>query len=790
MSKLVIVESPAKAKTIQKYLGSDFEVMASMGHVRDLPKSKLGIDIENNFTPQYINMRDKKELISKLKKAAKDSDTVYLATDPDREGEAISWHLAQLLSIDMEESNRVAFNEITKSGVQSGMSEPRKIDLDLVDAQQARRVLDRLVGYKLSPFLWKKIKSGLSAGRVQSVALRLIVDREKEIRAFVAEEYWTIDSIFNKSDKNFVSAFHGSKDGKKLKITDEEQAKNILAGLNNAEYVVDEVKKGVRNRQPAPPFITSTLQQEASRKLNYVGQRTMSIAQQLYEGVDIPGLGTTGLITYMRTDSLRISEEARAAGNSFIKARYGENYLPEKPRYFKTKNNAQDAHEAIRPTIVDLSPDKVQDVLSKEQYNLYKLIWERFIASLMAACVQDTVSANIVGGDYMFKASGFTVRFDGFTTLYVEGNDEETSEGGSSLPQLEKGDALKLVEITPNQHFTQPPARYTEPTLIKALDENGIGRPSTYAPIISNILHRDYIERDKKSLMPTVLGETVADLMIEHFNDIVDVKFTAQMETDLDKVESGDLDWVETIRDFYAGFEETLQKAEKSMEGVRIKIPEVETDVVCELCGRNMVIKSGRFGKFLACPGYPDCKNTKPIVQETPGECPLCGGKILQKKSKTGHKYFGCEKNPECKFMTWDEPTAQKCPDCGKTLFKQRGGRLYCADEQCKYENMPEKKYTPKAKSATKSTAKSATKKTATKAAGKKSATKAKDTVIDTLETQTKPKTAAKSAASKTKSTAKKTTTKSADKTATKKTTKADTAKKTTSKSKAKKTEE
>jgi len=811
MSKLVIVESPAKAKTIEKYLGADFEVMASMGHVRDLPKSKLGIDVENDFTPQYMNMRDKKELIAKLKKAAKNSETVFLATDPDREGEAISWHLAQLLSIDMNENNRVAFNEITKTGVQNGMKDPRKIDIDLVDAQQARRVLDRLVGYKLSPFLWKKIKSGLSAGRVQSVALRLIVDREKEIRAFVAEEYWSIDSIFTKSNKNFVSVFHGSKDGKKIKISDGEQAKTILEGLDNAVYVVGEVKKGVRNRQPAPPFITSTLQQEASRKLNYIGQRTMSIAQQLYEGINIPELGTTGLITYMRTDSLRISEEARAAGNEFIKAQFGEKYLPEKPRYYKSKKNSQDAHEAIRPTMISLSPDKVRNILSRDQYNLYKLIWERFIASLMAACVQDTVSANILGGEYMFKASGFTVRFDGFTTLYVEGNDDEKSDVGSSLPQLEKGDALGLVEIIPNQHFTQPPARFTEPTLIKALDENGIGRPSTYAPIISNILHRDYIERDKKSLFPTVLGETVADLMIEHFNKIVDVEFTAKMESDLDRVESGELNWVDTIRNFYSGFEETLATAEKAMEGIRIKVPDVESDVVCELCGKMMVIKSGRFGKFLACPGYPDCKNTKAIVQETPGECPLCGGKIYQKKSKNGYKYYGCEKSPECKFMTWDEPTAQKCPDCQKTLFKQRGGRLYCADENCKYENMPEKKYTPKAKSTT-----------------KKTTTKSKDTATGGVtETKTKPKSAAaksktkakaKSTASKTKSTAKakstakKTTTKADDtvldvvketqknpkatekpktaskKTATKKA--VSSTKKETSKSKAKKTEE
>ncbi|MEG1886917.1 MAG: type I DNA topoisomerase, partial [Oscillospiraceae bacterium] len=696
MSKLVIVESPAKAKTIKKYLGEDFEVMASMGHVRDLPKSKIGIDIENDFTPMYVNMSDKKELISKLKKEAAKSDFVYLATDPDREGEAISWHLAQLLKLDMSETNRVAFNEITKSGVQGGMATPHKIDLDLVDAQQARRVLDRLVGYKLSPFLWKKIKRGLSAGRVQSVALRLIVDREKEIERFKPQEYWTIDNLFKKLNKKFPAAFYGTAAGKKMKINNESEALAIVKALEGMSYNVANVKKGVRNRQPSPPFITSTLQQEASRKLNFLGQRTMRIAQHLYEGVDIPGMGTTGLITYLRTDSLRISDEARTAGNNLITEKYGENYLPKTPRFFKSKSGAQDAHEAIRPTIIELTPEKVRESLTVEQYKLYKLIWDRFIASLMAACVQDTVAADIVAGDYMFKASGYTVRFNGFTVLYVEGNDEETDETGA-LPEILKGDELKLVEIKPNQHFTQPPARYTEPTLIKALDENGIGRPSTYAPIISNILQREYIEREKKSLKPTALGITVTDLMIEHFNNIVDVKFTADMEGKLDKVESGELNWIETIRNFYGDFDKLLTDAEKSMDGIRIKVPDVESGEVCETCGKPMLIKSGRFGKFLACSGFPDCKNTKAIVTETKGCCPICGAKMVQRKSKKGYKYFACEDSANCKFMTWDEPLDDKCPQCGKSLFKKRGGIIACLDEQCGYETIKKtgKKETP-----------------------------------------------------------------------------------------------
>ncbi len=694
MSKLVIVESPAKAKTIKKYLGKGYDVVASVGHVRDLPKSTLGIDVDNNFQPKYINMRDKTDVIKSLKSAAAKADTVYLATDPDREGEAISWHLAHILGLDIDAENRVTFNEITKTGVKNGMDNPRSINLKLVDAQQARRVLDRLVGYKLSPFLWKKVRRGLSAGRVQSVALKLIVDREKEIRAFKPEEYWTVGAKLLKS-RNVISAkLYGTADGKKfdmLQIKNKEEAEKILAELDGAEYLVTNVKKGTKNRQPAPPFTTSTLQQEASRKLGFTGRRTMATAQALYEGVEIPGLGSTGLITYMRTDSLRISEEARAAAASFISSNYGENYLPKKPRYFKTKNNAQDAHEAIRPTVIDLTPDKTKSSLTPDQYKLYKLIWDRFMASLMAACVQNTVSIDIKANDYMFRASGYSVKFDGYTKIYTEGSDEE-KDAASNLPEIENGEKLKLRELIHEQHFTQPPARYTEPTLIKTLDENGVGRPSTYVPIISNIISKEYIEREKKSLKPTALGEAVSDLVMEYFSKIINVKFTANMENSFDKIENGEADWVETIKDFYADFDKLLQTAEKSTDGQRIKVPEEETDVVCEKCGRKMVIKSGRFGKFLACPGYPDCKNTKPIVNEMPGACPKCGKKIIERRSKKGYKYYACEGGAECGFMTWDVPTKDNCPKCGKTLFKQRSGVIHCLAEGCGYETKPKRK--------------------------------------------------------------------------------------------------
>lgn len=684
MSKLIIVESPSKIKTVKKTLGSGYNVMASKGHVRDLPKSKLGIDVEHDFKPQYINMSDKKDLIKELKEAAANSDGVLLATDPDREGEAISWHLAQILALDMNEANRVAFNEITESGIKAGIAEPHKINLDLVDAQQARRVLDRIVGYKLSPFLWKKVKSGLSAGRVQSVALRLIVEREREIEKFNSEEYWSVDAKLMSGRKSFSAKLFGFADGKKIEVIKSgEEAEGIVKALENASYTVTELKKGTRSRQPAPPFSTSTLQQEASRKLGFTGQRTMRIAQQLYEGVDIHGIGATGLITYMRTDSLRISEEARAAANAFITKRYGESYLPPKPRYFKTKSGAQDAHEAIRPTAVTLTPEQVKDSLTAEQYKLYKLIWERFIASLMAVCVQNTVNADITAGDYLFKASGYSVKFDGFTVLYEEGKDDDGEEGGA-LPEMKKGDVLKLRELTPNQHFTQPPARYTEPTLIKALDENGIGRPSTYAPIISNILGRDYIEREKKSLKPTNLGIVVSDLMVKYFDKIIDVKFTAGLEKQLDEIGAGNRGWVDTIRDFYSDFEKLYNKAETSLEGQKVKVPVVETDVVCDKCGRKMVVKSGRFGKFLACPGYPECKNTKPMPEdEVKQPCPKCGGKLVKKISKKGKKFYGCSNYPDCDFAAPGIPTGEKCPECGSYIISAVRGRKYCMNSDC-----------------------------------------------------------------------------------------------------------
>ncbi len=688
MSDLVIVESPAKAKTIKKYLGKGYEVVASMGHVRDLPKSKLGVDIENGFKPDYIDIQKQEALIKKLKTLANRSDKVYLATDPDREGEAISWHLAGILGLDLNENNRVTFNEITKHGVTDGMAQPRKVNLDLVNAQQARRVLDRIVGYKLSPFLWKKVRRGLSAGRVQSVAVRIISDREKEICDFVPEEYYTIDAEFLKkgAKKAFTAKFYG-KDGKKLKLRTKEQTDEILNLLKDAQFTVGKVKKGVKRKSPAPPFTTSTMQQEASRKLGFQARRTMAAAQELYEGVELPELGAVGLITYMRTDSLRISDEARDGAYSFIKGKYGDNYLPKSPKVYKSKSNAQDAHEAIRPTMPELSPDKVEASLTKDQYKLYKLIWERFIASQMENALYDTVSADINANGCRFTASGYSVKFDGFTVLYEESKDEQ-EEKGARLPVLNEGEEVTPKSLVGSQHFTQPPARYTEASLIKALEENGIGRPSTYAATITTIIARSYVEREGKQLKPTALGEVVTELMKERFPNIVDEEFTANMETDLDKIELGKNDWVETLSNFYDDFEKTLTKAEKEMEGTRVKVPAEETDVVCEKCGRKMVIKIGRFGKFLACPGFPECKNTKKIVVETPGECPLCGKKILEKKSKKGKKYYGCEDNPNCGFMCWDEPIDEKCPKCQKTLLKKRGklGKIYCSNENCDYE--------------------------------------------------------------------------------------------------------
>lgn len=688
MSNLVIVESPAKAKTIQKYLGKGYEVVASMGHIRDLPKSKLGVDVDDDFKPQYIDMKGKGDVIKDLKKRAKKCEKVYLATDPDREGEAISWHIAQLLKLDLNDDIRVAFNEITKTGVNSGMSNPHKIDLDLVNAQQARRILDRLVGYKLSPFLWKKVKRGLSAGRVQTVAVSIVVDRENEIRAFVPKEYWSIDAKFTApgSRKVFDAALL-SVDGEKLEIPNQAEADNLLKRLEGAEYEVTAVKKRVTRKQPAPPFITSTMQQEASKKLGFTSKRTMKAAQELYEGVDIEGIGAVGLITYMRTDSLRISDEAKAAAAQYIETVYGKEYLPDKPRTFKSKSNAQDAHEAIRPSLPDLTPARVKSSLTSDQYKLYELIWSRFIASQMANALLDTVSADISANGCIFRASGYSVKFNGFTVLY-----EEASEGKEAskkeLPPLTVGDKPKLKSISGNQHFTQPPPRYTEASLIKALEENGIGRPSTYAPTISTIMARQYVEHEGKQLKPTTLGEVITELMKEHFKGIVDAKFTADMESNLDEVEKGDKDWVTTLHEFYKDFAADLEKAETAMEGKRVKVPNEETDIICENCGRNMVIKYGRYGKFLACPGFPECKNAKQLVTESDGCCPRCGKKMLLKKSKRGRSFYGCEGYPECDFMTWNVPSAEKCPECGKTLFNKGGksGKLICENEGCTYE--------------------------------------------------------------------------------------------------------
>ncbi len=688
MSKLVIVESPAKAKTIRKYLGDGYEVTASMGHIRDLPQSQLGIDVENGYTPRYINIKGKEKLIKELKSEAKQADQIFLATDPDREGEAISWHLASLLGLDPDQPNRVTFGEITKKGIAEGMAHPRPIDRNLFNAQQARRILDRLVGYKLSPFLWRKVRRGLSAGRVQSVAVRLIVDREKEIEAFKPEEYWNIDAVLSApgSQKKFSARLHGPVGGKKLTVKTGEQAESILAQLEGKDYVVTDLVKGKRSRVPAPPFITSTMQQEASRRLGFTATRTMRAAQTLYEGVEIEGQGVTGLITYMRTDSLRIADEAAAAAQAFIADAYGEEYVCRKKRSYKTKSAtaAQDAHEAVRPTNPAFTPDEAEKSLSGDTAKLYRLIWSRFIASQMSDCQMDTVNASITAGDYLFKASGFVVTFDGFSALYEEASDDKEKKE-TALPPLEQGQTLRLRELKHEQKFTQPPARYTEATLIKALEENGIGRPSTYAPIITTIIDRDYVEREAKKLKPTPLGRAINELMEEQFPDIVDVKFSAQMEKNLDKVENGAADWHSTIDEFYQGFDATLKQAEQNMEGKKIKVPDEETDEICEKCGRRMVIKTGRYGKFLACPGFPECTNTKKLVKDTGGVCPLCGSRILVRRSQKGRIYYGCEKNPTCGFMTWDEPTAEKCEKCGGTLFKKlgKGAHLYCAKEGC-----------------------------------------------------------------------------------------------------------
>ena len=693
-TNLVIVESPSKAKTIGKYLGPEYRVEACMGHLRDLPKSTMGVDIEHDFTPEYVPMKGKETLISELRSASKKAETVYLATDPDREGEAISWHLKELFQLPDEKTKRVTFNEITKSVVTSSIRAPREIDMDLVDAQQARRILDRIVGYQLSPLLWKKIRRGLSAGRVQSVATRLVVEREREIEAFEPKEYWTLDALLRCLDKpgSFTARYFGEE--KKRELHSLAEVEEILHDIDGKNFTVAGIKRSEKRRSPTPPFITSTLQQEASRKLNMTPRRTMAIAQQLYEGVDITGEGTVGLITYMRTDSLRLSEEALAAAKDFICARYGENYYAGSPRRFRKKEGAQDAHEAIRPSNVRLDPESVKDDLTREQYRLYKLIWSRFVACQMAEARYDAVQIDAQCAGHVFRATEQVLRFAGFTAVYEEGKDDEEEEKTCTLPELDGSEQLRADNTKQEQHFTLPPARYTEATLVKAMEERGVGRPSTYAATVATIQDREYVIKKEKRLFPTPLGNVVTDLMIERFNDVIDVEFTANMEHKLDEVEEGKTAWKTVLRDFYKGFHEEMLAAETALEGKRIKVPEEETDEVCELCGRKMVIKSGRFGRFLACPGFPECKNTKPLVERMPGRCPKCGSGILKRKSRKGYVFYACERGVDCGFMTWDVPTANDCPSCGQTLFKKSGrGHMkpFCINENCP-EFLPEDK--------------------------------------------------------------------------------------------------
>ena len=738
---LVIVESPSKAKTIGKYLGPEYTVKASMGHLRDLPKSKMGIDFEKGFKPDYRPIAGKKDIIDDLKTTAAKVDAVFLATDPDREGEAISWHLKELLGLPDEKAHRVTFNEITQRVVKESIQNPRKIDYNLVDAQQARRILDRIVGYQLSPLLWKKVRRGLSAGRVQSVATRLVVDRENEIRAFVPQEYWSLDVTLNRMGKagSFVAHYHGEE--KKRELKSEAEVQSVVDDITGKVFTVTNVKKGEKKRTAAPPFTTSTLQQEASRKLGFTPKQTMAIAQQLYEGVDVEGEGTLGLITYMRTDSLRLSDEAMAAAADFIKSRYGASYYYGKFHVFKTKSNAQDAHEAIRPTHVELDPERIRGSLTKEQYKLYKLIWSRFLASQMANALFDTVSIDTECAGHIFRASHQSMRFPGFIAVYEEGRDDEGEIVGSPLPDLQEGEQATASKIEKEQHFTQPPARYTEATLVKAMEEKGVGRPSTYATIVSTIQDREYVIKQDKRLAPTALGEVVNQLMMERFNDIIDVEFTAGMENQLDAVEEGTRHYQDVLSEFYGDFQKELEDAEAALEGVRLKVPEEETDEVCELCGRKMVIKMGRFGKFLACPGYPECKNAKPLVERMPGRCPKCSSGMLKKKSKRGYAYYACEKGAECGFMSWDVPTELDCPVCGQTMFKKSGrGRMkpFCINENCsnflpedkrgyykKKETEEQSAEETKEKKSSKASAKTTAKKTTSKKSTKKKEDKA-----------------------------------------------------------------
>ena len=696
---LVIVESPAKARTIEKYLGENYKVVASMGHLRDLPKSKIGIDFENNFDPQYIPVKGREDIIAELKKSAKKADMVYLATDPDREGEAIAWHLKELLDLPDERACRVTFNEITKKVVTESINAPREIDKDLVDAQQARRILDRIVGYQLSPLLWKKIRRGLSAGRVQSVATRMVVDKERDIRAFTAEEYWLLDAVLGKPDEgDFTARYYGTSEGKG-ELKSEAETQTVIDAVTGKPFTIQNVKRGKKQRSPSPPFITSTLQQEASRRLGMTPRRTMSIAQQLYEGVDVASHGTIGLITYMRTDSLRLSDEALTAAKDYIVGRYGDAYYPGEPRSFKTKAGAQDAHEAIRPTYAELSPEIIRKDLTREQYMLYRLIWGRFISCQMSNAVYDNVVIDTKCEDYIFRANCSELVFPGYTALYEEAKDEEAEPARSKLPELNEGEDVDLLRLNSEQKFTQPPSRYTEATLIRAMEEKGIGRPSTYAPTITTITSHEYVVKEGKYLRPTALGEVVTGMMEERFPDIVDTKFTARMEDGLDDVEKGQQGWQAYLADFYGGFEEEMKAAEEAMEGVRLKVPDEVSEEVCPICGKNLVFKSGRFGRFLACPGYPDCSFTMPIVVEMPGKCPACGSRILKRTSRNGYAYYNCEKGRDCPwrgvaadgseiqgFMTWDVPTKDNCPECGQTMFKLSGkgrNKGFCINPEC-----------------------------------------------------------------------------------------------------------
>ena len=782
---LVIVESPAKAKTIGKYLGPGFQVKASMGHVRDLPKSKIGVDIEGGFRPDYQPIKGKEEIIEDLTEAAQKSDKVFLATDPDREGEAISWHLKELLDLPEDKTCRVTFNEITKKVVNDSIAKPRAIDMDLVDAQQARRILDRIVGYQLSPLLWKKIRRGLSAGRVQSVATRLVAEREADIRAFVPEEYWSIEANLERIAPNlggFKAQFYGK--DKKIELHSEEEVQAVVDAVQGAPFAVSGVKRQDKQRNPAPPFITSTLQQDASRKLNMTPRRTMSVAQQLYEGVDIAGEGTVGLITYMRTDSLRLSDEALDAARTFIEGRYGTEYYPGKPRHFKTKSGAQDAHEAIRPSDVNLTPESIKGDLTNEQYRLYKLIWSRFLACQMSPAVYDSVSIEVESAGYTFRASHSSIKFSGFTAVYEEGKDEDGEEVQSPLPDLKAGERLNCKGLTPDQHFTQPPARYTEATLIRALEEQGIGRPSTYAPTISTIMDREYVVKEGKYLRTTPLGEVVTGLMKDKFTDIVDPAFTANMEQKLDQVEEGKENWKKVLEDFYRDFHAELEKAESELDGERIKVPDEVSSEICPQCGRNLVIKSGRFGRFLACPGYPDCDFTMPLVVEMPGKCPKCGGRLFKRtgvSKKTGKQftYYCCERlnskdeTKKCDFMTWDVPVKDTCPECGWTMFKKSGRgfkKPFCINEACGNFTPEEKRggYRKKAEEpAGPEKAAAEESKPAKKTAAKKNTDK--KTAAKKAETK---KTAAKKSAAKKSTSTKKAATK---KTSTKKPAKTDT---------------